>query len=82
MPDANKAGKFVGTIAGQQPDIIVGIDQINGAAVDVEHAEDSGLQPQLPLPMKRTRVPINANDSPNALANSCPEENLRYSAPK
>src|SRR4029077_13946657 len=58
MVKAQEAGEWTSPIAGEQPDRIVGVDEVFRLGVHIEDTEHSGLERDFPLAIQGSRIPI------------------------
>ncbi len=59
MLNPQKSGKWSLAVTAQEPHPVVRIDEIDGPGADVEDAEHTGLDAELPLAVEKCFVPVN-----------------------
>src|ERR1051325_10962489 len=58
MVEAKEAREWTGPIAGDQPDRVVGVDEVIRLRVHIEDTEHSGLERDFPLAIQGSGIPI------------------------
>ena len=64
MVEAKEARERPGPVSGEQPDCIVGVDEVSRSGIHIEDTEHSGLERDFPLAIQRRRVPIESKGFP------------------
>ena len=58
MVEAKETGERTGPVAGEQPDSIVGVDEVHRGGAHIKDTEDASLERDFPLAIQRSRVAI------------------------